>query len=68
MVTSSWAFTGSMSLGETSWTKARIMLINNTSTFSYPDNPTGYAEVGDGYVGNLSAIVGYYFNHTRLCD
>ncbi len=40
------------------------LLINNTSTFTYPDNPTGYAEVGDGYVGNLSAILGFYYNQT----
>jgi hypothetical protein len=45
--------------------KGTSMLIKNNSTFSYPDNPTGYAEVSDGYVGNLSTIVGYYFNHTN---
>ena len=42
----------------------KFMLINNTSTFSYPDDPTGYAEVSESYVGILSTIVGYYFNNT----
>ena len=27
------------------------IIIYNTRTFSYPDNPTGYAEVSEGYVG-----------------
>ena len=31
--------------------------MNNTQ---YPDNPTGYAEVSDAYLGNLSSIVHYY--------
>ena len=45
--------------------KGTSMFIKNTSSFSYPDNPTGYAEVSEGYVGNLSTIVGYYLNHTN---
>jgi hypothetical protein len=45
--------------------KGTSILINNNSTFSYPDDPTGYAAVSEGYVGNLSAIVEYYFNHTN---
>ena len=45
--------------------KAQFMLINNTSTFSYPDDPTGYAEVSEGYVGNLTAMLDNYFIHTN---
>jgi hypothetical protein len=45
--------------------KGTSMFIKNTRTFSYPDNATGYAEVAESYVGNLSTIVGYYLNHTN---
>ncbi|HYA78550.1 MAG TPA: hypothetical protein VEF91_07535, partial [Verrucomicrobiae bacterium] len=40
------------------------ILINNTSIFTYPDNPAGYAEVSDSYVGNLSTILGLYYRQT----
>ena len=40
------------------------MLINSTS-FSYPDTPNGYALVAENYAGNLSYIIGYYFNQTK---
>jgi len=45
--------------------KTQFMLINNTSTFSYPDNPTGYAEVSEGYVGYLTAMLDNYFIRTN---
>ena len=45
--------------------KGTSMLINNTSTFSYPDDPTGYTEVSEGYVGNLTAMLDNYFIHTN---
>jgi len=41
------------------------MLINNTESFSYPDTPAGYSLVAENYVGNLSYIIGYYFNQTN---
>ena len=44
--------------------KGSSILINNTSTFTYPDSPTGYAEVSDDYVGNLSTILGSYYSLT----
>ena len=40
------------------------LLINNTNTLTYPDNPAGYAQVSDNYVGNLSTILGSYFSRT----
>ena len=46
--------------------KGTSMFIHNTKSFSYPDNLSGYAEVAEDYVGNLSTIVRYYLNHTNF--
>ncbi len=43
--------------------RGKSMIINDTA--SYPDNATGYAEVAQSYVGNLSGMVGYYFSFTN---
>jgi hypothetical protein len=39
---------------------ASSQLVNNTASFTYSDNSTGYAEVAQSFVGGLSEIIQYY--------
>ena len=64
MATSSWASIGLMSRAETSWMMESLCLSITPALLVTPDDPTGYAEVSESYVGILSTIVGYYFNNT----